>query len=156
MSKSSSPRSEPPPTCSFLVLCHTRDWSPLAFYHFLLINWVQESCLLWDSRWRICSQWLLGALRVCASLGLTAAALFATGEHTAVRAPSGGLLSWSIPSEGCCYPHLGNINHRLRDRRPLVMWTVMCGCLTLAQFTQFLSLHAASIGVASSVNLEVV
>lgn len=58
-------------------------------------------------------------------------------------------------SEGRCHPHLGNINHRLWDGRPLVMWTVMCGCLTPAQFTQFLLLRVESIGVASSVSLEV-
>lgn len=60
------------PTFSFPVLRCTWDWSPLTFYHFLLINWVQDSHLFSDSSWESFSQgsrWLLGALRESASLG---------------------------------------------------------------------------------------
>jgi len=42
-----------PQACSVLLLHRTWDWWPLTFYHFLLINWVQESHLFWDSLWRV-------------------------------------------------------------------------------------------------------
>lgn len=60
------------PTFSFPVHHCTWDWSPLTFYHFLLIDWVQDSHLFSDSIWESFSQgsrWLLGALRESASLG---------------------------------------------------------------------------------------
>lgn len=81
-----------PPNLSFLVLRRTRDWSPLTFNHFLLINWVQHSHLFPDrssQSFSLGSQRLLGALKVSASLSLTAVAVC---YNKAVRAFSGGLL----------------------------------------------------------------
>lgn len=123
----SFPSEEPdPPTRSFLVLRRTWDWSPLTSHHFLFINWVEESHLLWDNRWRILLRahsmtpwsfesarqpWMNSNSFVC--------------HQREYRCTS---LLWRVvklkhSSQGHCHPHLGRINHRLQDGRPLVMLT---------------------------------
>lgn len=150
-----------PPPRSFPVLRRTRDWSPLTFYHFLLINWVQESHLLWESLWRallhrqsmtpwsidsVCQLWVNSNSFVC--------------YHREYSCKS---LCWRVvnlkhSSQGHSHPHPGNISHRLPDGRPLVMqtWCVaVWHLLDLLGSCVHMSSVAASTGGARRVNLKV-
>lgn len=129
-----------PPDCSFPVLHHTEDWSPpLTFYHFQLINWVQESHLSWRilRRTRSTTPWSFQSVRqpwlnsnsfVCCRWGYSCKSLL-----------------WRVvklkhSSQGHCHPHWGDINHRPGDG-----WTLVTCTWNVATFSIYSCCRVLSV-----------